>query len=289
MFAMPLGVSMPEPRSITKAVEPPTDAEVAAMSRRYTFFGYSIPSQISNERVDYAPLIPVSVYICRTTVVQSRRDPSVTEFRRRIAKAAGGITHIELSFKFSKAETRLAAAPIWSVSSASGQPVHLLERDISGEGDAYNPVKGEWSLTELSLTEAQRHRAWVFSQAQCGKPYNTWGVYAFANKYAEWMPNVRWFFQCFCPGVSDGTRYFCSQLLMDTLAFVFYDDPQRLEIIHRMPAHMSTPGDVMAIITDLNILSGIVSTPGDEEAMMDALERSLLSEDKAYAARAKGS
>lgn len=249
------------------------------MSRRYNLFGFSIPSQISDQRVDYAPLIPVSVYVCRTTVVQSRRDPSVTEFRRRVARAAGGITHIELSFKFSKAETRLPTAPVWSVSSTAGRTVQLIERDVSG--DAYNPVKGEWSLTELSLTEVQRHRAWVFSQAQCGKPYNTWGVYAFAERYADWVPSMRWFFQCFCPGVSDGSRYFCSQLILDTLAFVFYDDPHRLEIIRRIPAHMATPGDAMAIIAELNIMSGIVSTPGDEDAMMDALERSIAAEDSA--------
>lgn len=285
----PLGVSMPEPTRVKSG--PPqapalSDEELTRRSKWYTLYGLSIPSRFSSEGVDYAPLIPVAVYVCRTTVVDSRIDPSVTEFRRRIAKVAG-FTHIELSFRFAKSDTGTAHDMHWSVSSTVGKAVHVLERDITG--DAYNPVRGEWQLTELRLTQAQRQRAWVFSQDQIGKPYNTWGVYAFANKLYEWLPDMRCLLSCLCTGVSDGSRYFCSQLILDTLAFMFYDDPVRLGIIRSIEAYRATPGDAMDIITKLDIMSTIVSSLVQEDAMIDALNRQLNTEDELLMRREKGS
>lgn len=246
---------------------------IAETPQYYDLYGYRLPSFIV-DGIEYATLVPQAVYIYSTSVIASRNDPNVSAFRRDIFEHAGGYTHIEFAFRFSAHDVRGQRDQILSCSSQVGKEVVFLDRDITNK--AYNPVEGKWESAELQLTHTQRQLAWVYSQAQVGKPYNIWGVRAFASELRRTKTYLCWLrclLTCCCASVYDNSSMFCSQLVVKTLEFMFYNDPARLRAIQAKPAHLITTGEALALINSLNIVSSIVDTPIDAAELLQAFDR----------------
>jgi hypothetical protein len=266
------------------AADPHQILAIAETPQYYDLYGYRLPSFIV-DGVEYATLVPQAVYIYSTSVIASRNDPNVSAFRRDIFEHAGGYTHIEFAFRFSAHDVRGPRDQILSCSSQVGKEVVFLDRDITNK--AYNPVEGKWESAELQLTHTQRQLAWVYSQAQVGKPYNIWGVRAFASELRRtktWLCWLRCMLTCCCASVYDNSSMFCSQLVVKTLEFMFYNDPARLRAIQAKPAHLVTTGEALALINSLNIVSSVVDTPIDAAELLQAFDRR---EEEKDAARSK--
>lgn len=251
--------------------------------------GLLVPPLFSSpdDPVDYSLLTPTAVLVCRTSVVNSRSNEQVTYMRKKVAEYSGGLSHIELAFKLDTGDGR--RPQYWSCSSRQDKVVEFLERDILG--NAYNHTKGEWRCDELTLTETQRRRAWVYSQSQCGKPYNKWALYAFLPEVRApwWLCGLtcfspRCFFECCCSSVYDGSSLMCSQLVMDTLAFTFQgNDEVRYKLATRVPSHMVNPGSALQCVMEMGLMSQVVTSMVDSRDIQEALRKEFGTEVATYA------
>ena len=208
-----------------------------------------------NARINYSYMVPTKVYVLWTTQQESRQGCWRSAFRKMVAYFSGGVTHIELAFEFTNNK-------IIAVAAYQNQPVQLFIK--TPERGAYDQVYGKWDFEQLALAEHERYLAWNFCLMQYGKPYNARGLYSFI----PCLCCIRWCCPC---GISDGSSWFCSQLVVATIQYALQNNERLRVAAFMVEASQCRPDQTLTYLRQLELAEhGKISVLGNPKAQLQA-------------------